>query len=500
VAPQIRVTTVTGGRALRRSGRLAAVTAVALVALAQCDVAPAAPARLRTGFTDREAYQEIGADRVTALDRSRRAGASVIRISTGWRGLSPTKPPSSADARNPAWPGYNWSGLDAIVRDVVAEGLQPILTFTGAPDWAEGPGRPAVSRGAPAGTWRPSPRWYRYFAEAAARRYSGSFPDPALAGAFLPRARYWQAWNEPNLRRYLTPQWRKRRGRFLPASPGQYRRLLNAFYRGVKAAHRTNFVVSAGLAPFGDPKRGEDRIQPAYFARELLCIRNRRRLRPFRCPNSPVRFDAFGHHPYSLGNPRRRALNADDVTIPDLRKLTRVLRAAVRAGKVRPRHSKQLWVTEISWDTRPPDPDGLPGNVQARYLQESFYLLWRQGVDVVTWFLLRDEAPGQGYQYSYQSGIYYRGTTIAADQPKPSYTAFRFPFTAIRSGQRARLWGLAPVAGSVVVEANQGGTWTQVATLQAGRGRTFSRRLRVSRGTVLRARQGNDTSLPWRVR
>ena len=37
-----------------------------------------------------------------------------------------------------------------------------------------------------------------------------------------------------------------------------------------------------------------------------------------------------------------------------------------------------------------------------------------------------------GYFYSYESGLYFRGSTIANDFPKPSLNAFRFPFTAYR--------------------------------------------------------------------
>ena len=70
----------------------------------------------------------------------------------------------------------------------------------------------------------------------------------------------------------------------------------------------------------------------------------------------------------------------------DIWKLTRPLRVALRSGKVRPRRHKQIWATEISWDTAPPDPDGIPIRRQARYLEGAFYTLWRQGVDVVAWF------------------------------------------------------------------------------------------------------------------
>ena len=113
-------------------------------------------------------------------------------------------------------------------------------------------------------------------------------------------------------------------------APAHYRRMLSAFYRGVKSVRPAALVVTAGTAPFGDPGVGGHRIMPARFVRELLCLRrSRRRLRGTSCP-APARFDVLSHHPYSVGSPRRKALNADDVSIPDLGKLTRLLRAAER--------------------------------------------------------------------------------------------------------------------------------------------------------------------------
>jgi hypothetical protein len=133
-------------------------------------------------------------------------------------------------------------------------------------------------------------------------------------------------------------------------SPALYRRLLNAFYVGVKSVDRGNYVVSAGTAPFAEPRKGACRMAAAYFTREFLCVRGRQRPRPFRCPSSPARFDALAHNPYPIGPPRRPAINPDDVVVPDIWKLTRPLRAAIKAGKVSPRRRKPAWadyLTEI---------------------------------------------------------------------------------------------------------------------------------------------------------
>jgi len=399
-------------------------------------------------------------------------------------------------ARDPAWAGYDWAALDDQLRDVTAAGLVPVLSVSGAPDWAEGASRPPLSRRAPSGTWKPSPSHYRDFAMALGRRYSGSFRD--ADGTVLPRVRYMQAWNEPNLSTYLSPQWERRGGRFSPASPTHYRRLQNAFYLGVKATNRRATVITAGTAPFGDPRVNGLRLSPARFIRELLCVRGRRRPRARRCPL--VRLDALSHHPYSTGGPTQPALGPDDAAVPDLYKITRPLRAAQRRGTVRPAGHKQLWVTELSWDSRPPDPQGVPAGRQARWLEGAFAILRRQGVEAITWFHLRDSPRGPGFPFTYQSGVFFRGSGIEADRPKPAYTAFRFPFTAYRSRGRARLWGLAPAPGRVAIEARRRGRWLTLTALRARRDRSFGARLRVRRGALLRARQGRESSLSWRTR
>ena len=78
----------------------------------------------------------------------------------------------------------------------------------------------------------------------------------------------------------------------------------------------SNFVVTAGTAPYGDPPGGE-RMQPVAFDRSPLCLR-------------------------------------DDVAVPDVHKLAGVLHAAVRDGHVRPAGPKRLWVTELSWEQARP--------------------------------------------------------------------------------------------------------------------------------------------------
>ena len=86
-------------------------------------------------------------------------------------------------------------------------------------------------------------------------------------GETLPEVVRWEAWNEPNLQAHLRPQWKavgttRQVGRpfcfgksWVPASPGIYRGILNAIYRGVHAAGNAAGLTSP--SPAGRPPRTE---------------------------------------------------------------------------------------------------------------------------------------------------------------------------------------------------------------------------------------------------
>jgi hypothetical protein len=298
---------------------------------------------------------------------------------------------------------------------------------------------------------------------------------------------YFQIWNEPNLRIDLTPQWLRRGGRFVPESPVLYRRMLNAAYANIKAVQPTAHVLAAGTAPYGDAP-GVDRMRPVVFMRELLCLRGAV-LRREPCPN-PAHFDAIAHHPYTL-RPTLHAYNPDNVSLPDLGKLQRIVRVAVRTGRALPAGPKPMWVTELAWTSRPPDPGGITTALQARYLSRAFYELWRQGVTHVFWLELRD--PPAGTNALLGSGVY-----LNNGRAKQAAGAFRFPFVALpgRKGM-ITLWGRAPAAGSVSIQLGRGRGWQPLFALHTTSGGIFYTRRRLGRQLVLRAIQRNVASRPW---
>jgi hypothetical protein len=331
-----------------------------------------------------------------------------------------------------------------------------IVCFEGAPLWAEGAGMPSD---ADPGSWRPDPQAVGDYGVALARRYSGHFPDPANPGRMLPRAVALQVWDEPNLSKYLAPQWSGNQ----TAAPAIYRHMLNAFYAGVRSVDASMAVVTSGTAPFGDPEPGGLRIMPVRFWRDVLCVREAGgQLRGTGCKD-PAHFDALAHHPYSVGSPDTAALNPDDVSIPDLGKLTRVLRAAERTGGALPRKHHEL--------------------------------LWRQGVDVVTWNTIVDQPPVPSYSTTSQAGVYFLN-----GRPKPAFRAFRFPLVAWHTGaSTVQVWGRAPVAGRLVIERRVGSVWKPVRALNVSAHSTFLTEIKRTGGVRLRARVGHETSLPWRL-
>jgi hypothetical protein len=458
-------------------------TIIALAAAVAALFGAAAPSAhaarpLVTGF-----YDSTFAAEPSWLQRAVDIEGGMIRIHFEWSDVAPDQRAAGFEPADPASPEYRWTSIDRVVRETTAKGLGVLLSFDEAPTWAEGANRPGS---APPGSWKPDPKELERFGTALARRYSGRHPD--AAGATLPRVRAFQVWNEQNLAHYLTPQWTRRRGGFAAFAPHHYRRMLNAFRTGAKAGDGAAVVVTGGTSPFGDPSAGEDRMQPARFLREMFCVNATLRRRV--CADR-VATDVVAHHPYSVGRPRRKALNPDDISIPDLVKIRRIMSAAKRLKTLG--RTPRLWVTEVSYDSSPPDPDGIPVRRHARYAAETLYLLWKQGAEVVIWLTIRDELPNPEYNSSIQAGPYFND-----GRPKPAASAFRFPFVTERTSRSSvRAWGRSPVAGTVVIERRVGNRWRRVTQVRAARRGTFLRQLRLRGKATLRARVGTATSLSW---
>jgi hypothetical protein len=430
---------------------------------------------LHTALLDPHSFSLASApDKAIAFRRMDSTGAKFVRLFIDWATVAPAgaNKPTGFDARDHRDPLYKWDTLDADLRLVTSNGLTPIVYVVGAPKWAWGEDSILQT------PVKPSPSMLADFATALAKRY--------------PRVRYWQVWNEANLWQFLYPQHQDGKN----FSPGWYRSMVNAMAKAVHDVRRSNVVIAGALAPYGG---GEGRIRPLEFMREMLCMSKGAKPRPT-C-DEKTEFDIWAHHAYSYGGPTSHALHADDVAIGDVGEMRSLLMAAERAGHVVSRGQPDFWVTEYSYESRPPDPKGVPLPLHTRWVAESLYRLWQDGVSLVTWFYLRDGPTDQPFQ----SGLYFRNENgIAGDKPKPALRAFRFPFVAFRAkGGAATFWGRTPreIRTSVVVEQQAGSKWRRVASPAVDRFGIFSGRAKAG-GGALRARlaNGKDVSAPFSLK
>ena len=431
---------------------------------------------LRTGFVDQAAFAGPSADQ--SVLRARRVGASIVRLALFWNVAAPQPP---ADPTDPGDPAYDWESMDQQVVAAARGGLDPILCLSRPPIWARG-----TAVGLP-GTW-PSPAKYAQFAQAAARRYSGTF-TPTGGTVPLPRVRFWEAWNEPNAGSELAPQ----RVNGQPVSPAHYRRMVNAFADAVHGVNPGNLVVAGTLGPFGHDSKDIQVVAPMRFMSDLLCVSLQAPHR--KTCSQRTRFDIWAHNPYTNGGPNFHAYSPTDASIGDLPEMRALLAAAKRRGTIVSAHAPDFWVTEFSWDTNPPDPRGVPSALHARWVAEALYRMWQAGVSAVIWWRLQDDPLRQT---PYQSGFYTVG-----GQPKYSLEAFRFPFVAFRAGNGVSVWGRTPSgeSGSVIVEQRSATGWISVARLRADRYGIFSRHLPATAlaATALRARliAPSESSIPF---
>lgn len=414
------------------------------------------------------------------------AGARIERIHALWGQIAPAKESAGFAPTDPANRLYRWGALDTEVKNAVAAGLEPLLTVTGAPAWAQ---RQGVITD-PYGADDPVPSDYGAFATALAHRYSGNYHG-------LPRVRYWEAWNEPNVSFYYAPQTAAGSGGSrVDVAADMYRPLVNAFADAIHKVDPSNLVAAGSLGPF--TIRGVSYVETTggvRFLRELLCMSVTGPPKPT-CGDK-VHLDAVSFHPYTSGGPTHKAYKAGDLSLGNMPEARAVLAAAIKAGHVVSSHPVQFWVTEFSWDTNPPDPKAVPMKLHERWVAEAMYRMWQNGVSMLIWYQVGDwKFPGTDYQ----SGLWFYAPTIAKEKPKPSLQAFEFPFVAYAKNGHVTFWGRDEdqSAASVEIQVSAGRGWRTIARRAADRYGVF-------RGSVVhagasgtaRAVVGGVASLPF---
>ena len=471
-------------RGLRRITCLILAGTLSFVAAGIMAAGPATAARpLATGVTVIDGSTQVG----LGFERMKGAGADFTRITIFWDTVAPKSKPDDWNPADPADPHYDWSAPDKTVEAAVAAGLTPLVQIFKAPRWAE------RCKAAYEGICDPDPGEFARFTAAATKRYSGDFEG-------LPRVKYWQPLNEPNLATYLKPQYKNgKSGK--PVSVDLYRNLLNRFAIAVKAADPRNMVVAGGLAPLG----GTGSPSPLDFARRLLCMKGRAHPRPIGSCNFTARFDIWAHSAYTSGGPTHKSIAPDDVQLGDLREMAKLIRKAKAAGHIRSAAGKvPFWITEFSWDSAPPDPGGLKMGLLTRWTSEAMFRSWQAGVSKFFWFTLRDwKRPAElPFSQTIDAGLYFRGSSVADDKPKAVLKAFRFPFVAFTKPKGISIWGRTAdsSAGKVTISFRKAGSrnWRKLSSVRANGTGIFTRKIKTrlgrnKRGFVKATFEGNDS-------
>ena len=339
--------------------------------------------------------------------------AQVVRVNLYWGGtkwaVAQTRP---ADAADPGDPAYDWSLYDRLVRYAARNDVQVVFSILFTPAWANGGKARNVAPTNAADL--------QDFAYAAAARYSGYWAPPEWqqdpadpdAATPLPAVTMWTAWNEPNNPVWLTPQYKRVAGKWRVESAYQYAKICNAVYRGVHSV-----LVSPARGPVPGERvacgvtgpRGNDSptsSRPEVDPLSFMVAAKRYGLRTF---------DVWAHHPYPLRGsdppgyvpkPAEHAVVLGNIGVL-LAKLNQLW------------GPKHLWLTEYGYQTNPPDRSvfGVTWTRQAAYMLRAYGLARANPrIDMLLWFLVRDERKLGGWQ---------SGLMTASGRLKPSFAAFQ---------------------------------------------------------------------------
>ena len=334
--------------------------------------------------------------------------------------------------------------------------------------------------------------------QAVAARYSGNFdPDGPGPEPQLPAAQAEEVWNEANSSDWLTPQYEGKTA----VGVERYRQMLNASFKSIKSVNPNMLVLAGGhgairrqawrgarpacsvlaAASLRAPEEGEEGKETEKEAGPDKWLHRADVRRPLPSSDRQHRVRPVASGPM-----------AGDASTPDLGKIVQVLRGAEKAKTVSGHHP--VWVTEFWWDTKPPNAVGAPLQTQARWIEQSLYLFWKAGASTAINFQIDDATTRPDAHAGYQAGVYFND-----GRPKPSLTAFRFPFVTERvRPEHPPAWGKSPEAGKLKIQRRQGSRWVTVRSLSVSKGGTFQATLRLSGKQQLRATVGSSQSLIWK--
>jgi len=220
---------------IRRTLLVAALLAVAVAGPAQ-----ASRTQESTFKDDNHLIYATPDEAARTMDRLKALGADRLRITVLWSAIAPaigskTKPAGFNGADPGAYPSGVWNNYDTVVRLAAERGLGVNFNVTvPGPLWAMS----SSPRADIADRFRPNAAEFGDFVRAVGRRY--------------PQVSYWSIQNEPNQPGWLDPQWVRRRGHWVAASPAIYRGLVDAAWQALRdTGHGNDTILIGETAPKG---------------------------------------------------------------------------------------------------------------------------------------------------------------------------------------------------------------------------------------------------------
>jgi hypothetical protein len=374
-------------------------------------------------------------------------GAEIVKLPVVWRSIAPAVKTSGLNDPN-AYPAGAWDVLDRVVSGAHARGMKVWMMITApAPTWA------VARESTPGpGAYRPDPNALRDFAEAVGRRYGS--------------VEIFSIWNEPNIKRFLQPQYSKG----VAVSATHYRKMYEASYAGLVAAGRGKATILFGELLPRAKRPFTTYVTPLMWLRDFFCIDNKgkklrgRVARKHGCNGfKRIKTSGIAYHPYTMaGGPALRDPIKDNATIFYLKRVERVLDQASKQRRVSGRRLK-IYSSEFGFQSDPPDInwtriERIPG-----YLNASEYVSYKDSrIATYSQYELVDD---------FDLSFFQSGLRFVDGRVKPGvYQAYQLPFNVFKlRGNTVIVWGClrSSPGGSQTAEiqVKTGSSYSTVATV-----------------------------------
>ncbi len=278
--------------------------------------------------------------RRAALVRLRADGFGWVRQRLDWGQMEPT-------------PGtYDWRLSDALIHEIRAAGLVPVIVLDGSPAWARAPQDqpPTDNPFAP-------PANFEDFARFAA----------AFAARYRAQLDFYQIWDEPN----IAPHW----GNHL-IEPVGYAQLLKVAAQAIRAVDPNATLISAALAPTRD--RGHTAIDEVYYLQRLYAA------------GAAPYFDVLAIQPFGFGaTPDDPRIDVDHLNFGRAQLLRQTMIAAGDGAT-------PIWAVRYGWNRQLASPWATVSEAnQIRFATDALTIANREWpwLTAVAWAIDQPDAP-----------------------------------------------------------------------------------------------------------